>query len=393
MEYKVKETNANLEEVAQKLVKISEFNSEESDALYTGNLGKIVSLLNLSQYYKDPIYAIQAVEAIKLIVERIGEGKGIKFTTAMSNGLSGLGYTLLLLQKNEFLITEENTQLLLDWLAKNVFDKSKIEIDKGDLDPLYSSIGGLYFLAKYARLHPLGVDYMEKLIPMLAAKVEENIHGKYIANKRYQREGNYKINLGLAHGISGMVLALLEVREVCYTDSVNGIIRMLLNYLRNFYKPYEISEENFLFPRSVTAEGNAICQARICNLNIGWCTSDLSIVYTFLKSGHILKDNEIYEFGNLLLSDFLKFDQGSLPIQEANFCHGFSGFSWLFSKCHLLTQRKDCLIASHYWLNKSFNYDYSDDENDLLDGNQGLYNVILSSDSMNDFSWDEIFFL
>lgn len=393
MEFKVLETNASQQEVARKLVTISAFNPEESDALYTGNLGKIVSLLTLSHYYHDSTFEVQAVKAVQSIIERIGEDKGVKFTTAMSNGLSGLGYALLLLQKQELLTRDGNTQLLLDWIAKNVFEKAKIEIGEGDLDPLYSSMGGLYFLTKYASLHPLGFDYVEELVQLLSTKVEENTHGKYIANKRYQKEGTYFINTGLAHGICGMILVLVEISKTGNPDSVNGLIKLLLDFLKSLYKPYKSSEENFLFPRSVTVDGNAISQARKYNSNIGWCTSDLSIVYAFLKAGCVLKDNEISEFGNSLLSDFLKFEQSNLPIQEANFCHGYSGFSWLFKKCYDLTQRKECLLKSQYWLSRALVSEYTAGENNLLNGNQGVYNVILRSTDMSDSLWDEVFFL
>ncbi len=393
MEYKIQEKKISLQEVAHKLDNISAFNPDESDALYTGNLGKTVSLLTLSQYYQDVRFAHQAIESIQLIIERIGEGKGVKFTTAMSNGLSGLGYSLLLLQRHELLKRDGNAQLLLDWTAKNVFQKAKIEMEEGDLDPLYSSIGGLYFLAKYAGPHSLGQVYVEELVNLLESKVEENKYGRYIANKRYYKDGTYYINAGLAHGISGLILVLAEVSKSVHNPATNGLIRMLLDYLKNLFKPYDNSEEQFLFPRSVSAKGKALYQARKQNSNIGWCTSDLSIVYTFLKAGNVLNDSEISGFGNLLLSDFLKFDQSKLPIQEANFCHGFSGFSWLLKKCYHLTQRKECLHNAQYWLNRALVNDYTAGENNLLNGNQGVYNVILHSEGLDDMLWDEVFFL
>lgn len=102
---------------------ISSFDPAAPDALYTGNLGKVVSLLTLTEYYQDTAFANQAVEIINRVVARVGTAHGLRFTTAMSNGLSGLGCVLLLLQRQEYLDRDGNTTVLLDWLASNVYEK------------------------------------------------------------------------------------------------------------------------------------------------------------------------------------------------------------------------------------------------------------------------------
>ncbi|MBX0335330.1 hypothetical protein K3G39_19010 [Pontibacter sp. HSC-14F20] len=393
MVYSIREASVTVEEIAGKLVDVSVYDPLESDALYMGNLGKVVSLLTLSEYYQDAAFASRAVEVFKAVTGRVGDEQGVKFTTAMSNGLSGFGYVLMLMQKSGILESDQQAQSLLDWTSEKVYEKAKAEIETGDLDPMYSAVGGLYFLSKSAYVKPSNAAYSIELVQLLESRVQENAHGKYIANRRYQREGTYVINTGLAHGICGMILVLVATYQASPHAAAARQIQLLLNYLKQLYKPYSGTEEDFLFPRSVTDEGVPLCQPRKLNLNIGWCTSDLSIAYAFLKAGDTLKHQETTAYGNLLLSDFLKFDQTKLPVYEANFCHGFAGFSWLFTKCYELTNRLECLEAAQYWLRRSLANPYSSDNNNLLDGSQGVYNVILQSTGMKRQQWDEVFFL
>ncbi|ARS35719.1 lanthionine synthetase LanC family protein [Pontibacter actiniarum] len=393
MASKASEMKAVSEVVARKLVGISSFDPAAPDALYTGNLGKVVSLLTLTEYYQDTAFANQAVEIINRVVARVGTAHGLRFTTAMSNGLSGLGCVLLLLQRQEYLDRDGNTTVLLDWLASNVYEKSKAEIERGDLDPMYSSMGGVFYLAKYAALYPAGLRYIKELVELLATKIQENTHGRYIANKRHQQAGDYFINTGLAHGVCGMLLILTSVCQTHRYHAVEDLMRLLLGFLNALYKPYEPTEENFLFPRSVSNKGVPLSQARKHNANIGWCTSDLSVAYSILKAGNVLQNRDHLRFGNEVLTSFLNYNQSLLPIQEANFCHGYAGFSWLFKRCYDVTNREECQAVAQRWLGEAVRNGYPPGEDTLLNGNQGVYNVILRSSGMLPQAWDEVFFL
>ncbi|SIT93986.1 lanthionine synthetase LanC family protein [Pontibacter indicus] len=379
-------------EAARELKRLSVFDPEASDALYTGNLGKVISLLTLADYHREAAFVEEAVGMLQAVLERLGERQGVKFSSAMSNGLSGFGYVLLLLRESPFLGPEVDTQLLLDWVATQVFEKSKAEIARGDLDPMYSAMGGLYFLSRYAQRHPAGCSYVQGLVQALSARVQDDRHGSYLANRRYQPEARYVINTGLAHGLCGMVLVLTRVHASCPVAGAEALTRKLLAYLRALYIPYAADAERFLFPRSVSDEGVPLLQARQHSANIGWCTSDLSMAYAFLRAGHVLGDQTVTSFGETLLRDFLQFEQSGLPLQGANFCHGYAGFSWLYRKCFELTRLPACREAADYWLVRAEAFEAAEGDS-LLDGRLGVCQVLLQRDGRQGMAWDEVFFL
>ncbi len=377
---------------ALKLVDLSKYDTNENDSLYNGNLGKVITNLNLAEYYLDDKYAFRAVKIVKFVINRMGEQKGLKFTTAMSNGLSGLGCVLLLLNRSEFLKGKVNFQDLVYWLAKNVFIRSKEEIFMGNLDPLHSSMGGLYFLAKFARAYDLPED-LSVIVRLLSSKIERNKYGEYLINRRYDKFGPADIQTGLAHGLCGDILSLTEAFFILKDEILKSTIKKLLFYLKNIYTPYNYKEEYFLFPRAVTIEGELKHQKIKDNNNIGWCTSDLTIGYTFLKCGRILKDLEFECFGNEIIKNFMRFNHNVLPISEANFCHGYSGISWMYRKCFSLTERNEYLVMSDLWLEKSIICDTIPTDGGLLMGHLGIYNVLLNNWFDNQLPWDEVFFL
>lgn len=392
VDFNISHTKEDLIKSAKALHKLCDYNQSEPDYLFDGNLGRVISLLNLGEYFDNPKYCEKAIELLEKVISRIGESNGIKFTSAISNGLSGLGYCLLLIEKSSFSIASDDSRKLLDWIAKTVYQKSQPEIEKSDIDTIYSSIGGIYFLSRYCALKEGNASYLNDLVDILYDKIDENGFGNYLANKRYQNDGKYHIQLGIAHGICGIVLSLLSVKEVINSNKAERMIRLSLEFLAKFYKPYQKEEKHYLFPRAVTMEGAPHSQEKTKG-NIGWCTSDLSIIYTFLLSGSRLKDEFIFALGNKFLSDFLKFDQGSLPIYDVNLCHGFSGFSLLFKKCFQLTKREDALIASFFWMNKTLQNIQNQEENNFWFGKQGAYSVIINDGFDNKLPWDDILFL
>lgn len=381
--------------VISELDRLSAFDVAGSDSLYSGNLGKVITNMALCKYTGDVRYANRAKEVLRLCVKRFGEAQGLRFTTAMSNGLSGLGCVMLILDREGYLTIEDTTSDLVKWLAKNVYEKARSEIPQGDLDPLHSSIGGLYFLAKYADFDSTeGKQYLRSLVSLLNTQLEKNKYGYFILNKRYKKGGFVNIEIGLGHGLCGIILSLIEVYRVLHDDVSKSILHSLLDFLKNLYMGYQEDEEYFLFPRSVSVNGMSSNQEVKRSLNMGWCSSDLTVGYAFLKAGLILEDENWSYLGNRIVSDFMKYDKENLPVSEATFCHGYVGIAWVLKKCWHITNRQDCLENSSIWLEKSFtNRTTCSREEGLLEGQLGIYLTILNSKLGKRALWGNIFLL
>lgn len=383
--------NIDQNQIARNLVSLCEYNLGESDSLYRGNLGKSVSLFNLAEYYGKAEYYEKALANIRKVVNRIGEKEGLRFSTAHSRGLSGLGNVLLLMDKSSFKQDSPQNGALLDWIAKKIYQNAKVEIVNSDLDPLYSSLGGLYFLVNFYRAQNSGRYYIEDLVNELYEKIELNQIGRFVPNKRFCKGEQQAVPFGIAHGICGLVLVLLELKEVLDNEKLRALIKISLDFMQRLFRPYEKSERFFLFPRAVSLGGSSLQQEKT-NENIGWCSSDVSVIYTFLRAGDQLEDKGISQFANRILSDFLNFDQTSLPIYNVNLCHGSAGMALLYQKCFEITNIPDCFNASQFWLNRTLQNLPEPASDNLWFGKQGAYNVLLSTEFAHKH-WTKILFL
>lgn len=384
----------NINQIVSKLERLSLFDTDGLDSLYSGNLGRAVANTVLFDFSNNELYFNRALEIFQFSIDRLGDSNGLRFSTALSNGLSGLGMVGLVLERKSDGEVSSNFELLIQWVAKNIFVKALIEIKQGDLDPLHSSIGGLYFLAKYAQRNKAkGKQYLIELLETLYLELNQNKFGYYLLNKRYMKGGTANIEIGLGHGLCGIILSLIEVYAVLNDEMSRELIIKLTKFLESTYTSYHQSEEKFLFPRSVSISGEPISQEVRRNHNIGWCSSDLIIGYTFLKAGKVLDDQDLEAWGNKVLFGFLCYDTSKLPIPDAIFCHGYSGVSWVLRKCFYATGQKKFLEKSDFWLEKALFCPKTYKKEGLLEGDLGIYTTILGSMMNHQGCWDEIFLL
>ncbi|WNB18520.1 lanthionine synthetase LanC family protein [Marivirga arenosa] len=380
-----------IDDFAASMYKLCDYKIDEPDYLLTGNLGKVLSLLNLAEYHKDEYYYDTAISHLNQVIKRIGDDQGVKFTNAISNGLGGLGFCLLFLQRSSFSDPSNKGSELLSWIADQVYKQSKSQIAESDFDTNYSAIGGINFLTKYHSNIYQDYDRLDNLADLLYSQINDFNFGRVLANKRYQEGGKYHIQLGIAHGVSGIVLSLLALQKVVNNKKIDEMIRLSLEFLASFYKPYHQNEQCFLFPRSVTLEGKPHLQEKT-TANIGWCSSDLSVAYTFLLAGKQLGQERIFQFGNEVLSDFLKFDPDLLPIVDINLCHGFAGFSLIFKSCADLTNRDDARMAAYSYRIKTIENLGRRSHDNFWFGKLGAYNVIINEIVGDKLGWNELLF-
>lgn len=102
-----KDKDVSLQQIVNHLIINSSFLTDLS--LYHGKTGIVLFLYNYARYTKNPIYEEFAGELLDEIFQEIHDNIGLDF----ENGLSGIGWGVLYLIKNQF-ITGDPNEILED---------------------------------------------------------------------------------------------------------------------------------------------------------------------------------------------------------------------------------------------------------------------------------------
>lgn len=227
------------------------------------------------------------------------------FTFAVNNilrktkNLSNLSYklnTILLDYAN--LITENQKQRILFM---------------SDYDCISGVSGILYYLL-HTDFHKLDKLKIRNLIEFLinCTKTHEyknyNVINFHLENdalfleeeKERYHYGN--INFGLAHGMSGPLIALLKVFELeLYSPD---ILKVAINKISGLYKKYEFIEENIpYYPRQLDFNDYILENNTKDFNNASWCYGNISNALVLLKTNKFFKDGKGYKrYENYLLN-------------------------------------------------------------------------------------------
>lgn len=123
------------------------------------------------------------------------------------------------------------------------------------------------------------------------------------------------VNLGLSHGISGVLLVLTRAYTYGYKDNkIRNIILKLQKILIANYLLYGnnmpgiIEKNNVVFPRNTPS----------------WCYSELGGLHAIIESSKILQFNTLISIFERELRRVI-LDKRNYRIISPNFCHGYSG--------------------------------------------------------------------
>jgi lantibiotic biosynthesis protein len=379
---------------------IIESNETVGDSLLSGNLGLVLYYM----YSYKCIGEVSYLEKGRYLLENIfsniqaGEKGAIQRKSSLSNGLVGLGNVLILLQEEELLDFE--TESILSQIDELVFSQSVEQINNGNLDYLSGAIGGMYYLAQRIP-NQQAVEYIEKLLTVLLATAIESSNGKYFINQSINQKNNTpdSINIGLAHGLCGILTVLLEIytRNV-ETQSLKKIITEGINYLLFYKNEVDFQKEQFAyFPNSIQYDLPKY------NSFIGWCYGDLNVLQLLLKASKIFcridwlkKANEISK-----VVVHRKIDYGTM-IKDPFFCHGTCSMAQMYLRLYQISGEVVLKEAYDYWINQTIEYLDNKREyqilspqmtNGLLYGYAGVGLVLLSSIYNKNLSWDRVFLL
>jgi len=222
------------------------------------------------------------------------------------------------------------------------------------------------------------------------------------------KEYSSTINLGLPHGMCGIILFLLRTIKKYGRDQ--EIFHGCLTAIKWIIE--KIEETNYKLPYIYypTTNGSG---------RIGWCYGDLTIAYALLSFHRMYNFEPAWKCGWQLIEMITRREMESTGIkfyQKYNyydicFCHGTAGVAYMFWKLYNLTGKETLDEQSGFWLEKTVDglrklipqideIKRNETSNPLIDPTLGLLTgitgaglVISTLTSKTDTSWDSMFLL
>lgn len=367
---------------------------KETEGLLTGKWGRILFIYNYVKLYNKGHEYFE-----NILADTLKESVNASNLT-FADGLSGIGWSICYLINEGILYREDCAELLSEidklLLARiNDFDQNK------DFDFLYGIIGiGNYFLIRKNN------DAIDIIIAKLNTWSENAGSGKRWASKIYvnKEKQTAVYDMGLAHGQQSIINFLVKCLEKNLKKTVlaDALLKNAIEFIYN----QSSKIDGFFYPAYITKDENKI----IRNSRLAWCYGDLVMSLSLLKAATHLKDEPLKKHALEIALNTLKYDNPSVVhLNDAGFCHGTAGVSYLYKKLYYHTKNENFKNAYNYWLNKTMEFAVHNDgiggyktwhtdtgwynEKSLLEGATGIGIVLMNSLSEDPGTWDQCFLI
>ncbi len=282
---------------------------------------------------------------IKDILEkRLREGNAFQASPSLFSGLSGIcfslqhaskGYTRysrLIHTLNSFLV-DQTERFYLSPLMKKIENKEPYPTALFDL--IQGIIGvGLYELQMVDS--GLFSEQIQKILEVLVSMTfflhirNYSVVGWFtpadfqFTEKDRMQFSNGIFNLGLAHGISGVLafLSLATLRGIVVDGQLDAIKRITL-----WVKSKRVKlEGSFLWQNWISFEEEVgEITSNTCLSRDAWCYGTAGVARSLFLAGKALKDKETQDFSLESFSSIFKRSEESWYLPGPTFCHGISG--------------------------------------------------------------------
>lgn len=402
--------------------KVKKFSPNDNDiSLSNGLSGKLMafSILNESKY--------EIVNIAQVILDEISSNS---YDLTFFNGLSGVDFAFAILNK-KYDVSNVINKITKIILSNYSFPKSTINIFPFEYDLIYGCTGIANLCTILLKsdflnnnLKKESLNFLENYINYIykIQFTQFNKHQPWWISSQNQMIKSDKIkfengcyNLGIAHGILGIILCMLRIYDLNINkDFCELIIKSLISELLSFKN---ILKGKIFFPPRATDE-NEIKDEMHFLLQDGWCYGNLSVGYTLLKANKIIKEDKLQLLADSLIENSLvDVKELSRNLKSPIICHGKSGFllllismlqNNLFKKNKILSEINNISSLIRKQHSKSSKFGFVDEElqknNVIKIDNMGILEgslgIILSLNELNHLNsklsainWKDMFLL
>lgn len=228
-------------------------------------------------------------------------------------------------------------------------------LEKDQLSPAFGALQfSNYFIFKeqtlkdkYISLFSKGLDKIEEL------SFAHPDSGGIYWRSNVKRENDYLIELGIKHGVMGIVDHLVKLFELGFkTQRVHDLIEKAMRYIVYFKQEsgkalFPFSTEKALTDRS---------------FSFGTIYGDLGIAYGFYKVGKICNLPEYIKIGAEVLLNTCKYRDTEKKITDASLFYGNLGIASLLNLFKKNSNSRILDISIDYWYNRTKEYNVNNNQ-------------------------------
>ncbi|MCW3464756.1 lanthionine synthetase LanC family protein [Chitinophaga nivalis] len=367
------------------------------DSLLNGKLGMILYYHSMFLAYQRSEFADRAYQLLEEIFAGLNSGSTALSGASLGNGACGLTYAVTLLKKNGFLDTDLRAEL--GELDAYLHQTALQEIEKDHLDYLHGAFGIIWYFTE--RLpDPVIQAYLEQIIHKLYERRVVTDQGTWFRNYIIDPAEKEEINFSLSHGQCAFLCILCDLLEKGIAENkVRYLLMEGLRFIKGRLQQIDFQHQQYsFFPLSMSPDGSMPPM----NHRLAWCYGDLNEALLFYKAGHLLHDQHMIKFADLIGStSIMRQNTEATLCTDSHFCHGTAGLAQFYHTLYRHTGWDKYNTAREYWgtatarlLARDIDARlFAGKENSLLVGLTGPVLVLSSLITNEELPWTGVFLL
>jgi lantibiotic modifying enzyme len=379
--------------VLSQAIKLVEANRPRQHTLLSGTPGLVLYYREQWLYTGNNEYAQKTVDLLYEVYESVNRDDALLYGSPLSSGVAGLAAVTILLMNDGLLGNED---INLNETDEFLFENARTMFQNQATDFLHGAFGIVhYFSQKPAS------EQTEKYIYALAETIQQTAiinhqHAWFLNQVNRLNENPDDINLSLSHGLSGMLLVLMNVfTKYPALTGIESIIHKGVSFLaKNRILRSPQDKDLTLYPFTISTDGSAFANNRLA-----WCYGDLGPVLVFHQYAALFKNPQVYATANELGTyTSTRITDSETMISDTHFCHGTAGVLQIFHALAVQTGEIHYQRAKKYWyqqtverLQQELNINrYKGMETDLLEGLVGVVLSLLSCKANKKAGWSNL---
>lgn len=271
-------------------------------------------------------------------------------SASYSNGIAGCLWFLSHLHGQRYI---DRKELIDDEIYDSFFHQAIHMLDQGNYDPLHGAIGQVLFALEDQR--PEQSDSLHTFIDRLRARAivdEQGARWRSVPAASSPTANDFTINMGMAHGQSGIVAFLLKCRlRGIQSTALDRLLHQSTQFIMRTHADFSHPDIGIKMPAAIINGKYNVGR------KLAWCYGDLSSAYTAYRAASLLKKAGWKKKALTILTGCASGSYvESYPMKDASFCHGTAGASYIFGKLFKETGLPEFKRASTKWLTATLDF-------------------------------------
>ncbi len=316
----------------------------ETEGSYINELiGKTLFYGYLSEHTGNNTYRDKCQSSLDRLFYHI-ENDLMSFT--LYKGLAGIGLCHDQLQKIGIIDSAEDVFGDIDDFLKI---KCIEEITSRRYDFLHGALGISWYLLKKGG-HQEFLSEFSKQLASISIKKGPEIYWQDVFSVN-PKEDPTTVNLGLAHGMPGIIIYLAQAIKAGISEALNN---ELLEGAVNFILSQQLGDRSNIFPSKVCPDSPENNQNKG---RLAWCYGDLGIGFALLEATEALRSESLRNTANsILIKSAGRFEIEDTGLVDGGLCHGFAGVSHIYDLLYSRTGLGALQQASDFWFDALIKY-------------------------------------